>query len=628
MSAEASPTLHAPAAAPPAWINRLSPAACRALAVGLIVFMSAVNVAYLYINCPIDLSGDEAQYWDWSRRLDYSYYSKGPAIAFIIRAGTAVFGETMQGVRMPAIILFSAILAGVYILTKTLFQTDRLALGATALTCASPIMIYLSAAMTIDTPMIACWTWATVFAAIAIFRHRPAAWMGVGVAIGLGFLAKYSAFLWFLGLVVYFIGAQAPWRMWARGIAAAAVAAVFTIPVIVWNVRNGWVGARHVAKQTGAEEGRLDLGSVAAMLGTQFGVVGPTIAVLIIAAALWTVRRHVFNSKFSREAATDSSLGRKPQETFTEATEPRSGERTIDLNAVDATPTGTQQPRQNYDPSVAPSGLVARNAKHLGLTPQDNLSRRFATEERRADHWLECCFLLCIGAPFFILTLVVSFFAKVQANWPAPAYVTLIILAAAFVADRMKSPSWKSWRGIVVATVIIGIGAHVCMRNPAFLIPPAKALALPERVVAGIDVLSRLRGWEELGRRVGEEQVNLGPDALVMCDHYQQTALMAFYVPGRPRTLHAGIYFFDPQRMNQYSLWRDMDLNRPELVGKNVIYLGKGGRLPDPLPAAFERVEKLPEVPVVVHGVTVTTFKLWRCYGFKGLQRPDAAGGF
>ncbi|HRK32260.1 MAG TPA: glycosyltransferase family 39 protein [Tepidisphaeraceae bacterium] len=509
----------------------------------LIVLVSAVNVAYLTINCPIDLSGDEAQYWDWSRRLDYSYYSKGPAVAFVIRAGAAVFGETMPGVRLPAILLFAATLAGIYSLTLVLFRSDRLALGATGLACLSPIMIYLSAAMTIDAPMIACWTFATLFAAAALFRDRSWAWGGVSAAIGVGFLAKYSALLWFVGLLAYFVCMRAPIRLWARGAAAAVGALVFTTPVIVWNINHGWVGARHVAKQTGAEEGRFSLLRPVEMLGTQVGVVGPTIAAVIIAAVVWVIRRRRVSSQ----------------------------------------------------------------------SPPDKLAELF---------------LLCIGAPFFILTWVVSFFAKVQANWPAPAYITLIILAAAFVGELRRGANWKRWRGWVYATIIIGIGAHVVMRDTSFLIPPARALGLSDKHASRLDALAELRGWEELGRRVGEEQVRLGPDALILCDHYQQTALMAFYVPHRPRTFHAGTYFTNAQRMNQYSLWPDMDLSRPELRGRNAIYVGKGGPLPDPLPLAFERYEKLPEVPVQVHGVTVATFKLWRLYGFKGLHRPEEGGGF
>lgn len=513
---------------------------------GLVVLVAGVNLVYFYWNCPIDLSGDEAQYWDWSRRLDWSYYSKGPLIALVIRAGTWVAGDTMQGVRLPAILLFGVTLVGVYALTRVVSRSDRIALLAATGAVCSPIFIYLSAAMTIDSPMIACWAWASVFGAIAIFSNRPAAWVGAGVAIGIGFLAKYSAFLWFVGLAVFFIWDRAPVRRWVHATISAALAGVFTIPVILWNAQHAWVGMRHVAKQTGAEGGRLNLGSVAEMLGTQIGVYGPPLAILTLAAIIWVIRSSIDPAK------------------------PRSA------------------------------------------------------DDARRGGW----YLLCIGGVFWGLTFLVSFVAKVQANWPGPAYVTLVPLAAMFVAGVWDTGSWRAWRGVVWAVPVLGIGAHVVMRDTSILIPPLKWIGLPGKTVAKLDGLSDLRGWEELGQRIAAERDALGPGTFILADHYQQTALLAFYVPDRPRTFHAGIYFTRPQRMNQYAIWPDMRLDRPDLVGKNAIYLGKGGPLPDPLPAAFDRVEKLPEIPVIVHGVAVETFKVWRCYGFKGLKRPQAGGGF
>src|SRR6476646_560215 len=47
-----------------------------------------------------DLSFDEAHYWMWSDRLAPAYFSKGPAVAFAIRAGTAIFGANEFGVRV------------------------------------------------------------------------------------------------------------------------------------------------------------------------------------------------------------------------------------------------------------------------------------------------------------------------------------------------------------------------------------------------------------------------------------------------------------------------------------------------------------------------------------------------
>ena len=65
---------------------------CRILAAVLVLGSAAVRVAYLTSPYALDLSPDEAHYWDWSRHLDWSYYSKGPLVACLIRASCEVAG--------------------------------------------------------------------------------------------------------------------------------------------------------------------------------------------------------------------------------------------------------------------------------------------------------------------------------------------------------------------------------------------------------------------------------------------------------------------------------------------------------------------------------------------------------
>src|SRR5437879_7811477 len=102
----------------------LDPAAVwrwRLLAALLIVGAAGLHVAYLVPPCPLDLAPDEAHYWDWSRHLDWSYYSKGPLVAYLIRAGCAALGDTALGVRAPAVVCGSLLLLSLYVLTAQVF---------------------------------------------------------------------------------------------------------------------------------------------------------------------------------------------------------------------------------------------------------------------------------------------------------------------------------------------------------------------------------------------------------------------------------------------------------------------------------------------------------------------------
>ena len=65
------------------------------------VALTALRLAALFAT-PLELYPDEAQYWLWSRTLDWGYYSKPPMIAWLIWGTTHVGGDTEPWVRLSA----------------------------------------------------------------------------------------------------------------------------------------------------------------------------------------------------------------------------------------------------------------------------------------------------------------------------------------------------------------------------------------------------------------------------------------------------------------------------------------------------------------------------------------------
>src|SRR5436305_10883279 len=101
----------------------------RLAAAALIVSAAGLRIFYLAHDCPLGLAPDEAHYWDWSRHLDWSYYSKGPLVALLIRGSCAFFGplsESLTGnlafaIRLPAIACGILLLTSLYVLTVQSF---------------------------------------------------------------------------------------------------------------------------------------------------------------------------------------------------------------------------------------------------------------------------------------------------------------------------------------------------------------------------------------------------------------------------------------------------------------------------------------------------------------------------
>src|SRR6266850_998128 len=153
-------------------------------------FIIALTAIRLSMLATTDLEFDEAHYWMWSERLAPAYFSKGPGIAFAIRASTAVFGATEFGVRF-----FSPVLAAATSLL--LFYFARRLLGATAGVWAviglnaTPIFNIGAVLMTIDALSVFFWMAAMFTFWLAVEnpeRFRGSwYWPVTGLLIGLGF---------------------------------------------------------------------------------------------------------------------------------------------------------------------------------------------------------------------------------------------------------------------------------------------------------------------------------------------------------------------------------------------------------------------------------------------------------
>ncbi len=205
----------------------------------------------------LGLVQDEAQYWDWTRHLQLTYYSKGPLIAWIIWACTAVFGNTELGVRMGSILGAAVFPALVWLLVGRLWKRPVMAVLAVFIITISPLFQALGILMTTDNPFVVCWTVAMLALYAATTSDEQGADRGLwpfallALAYGVGILAKYTM-LGVAGLAVvygYILQRQGalPPRYWPRLIVALAVGACLGfLPTLIWNMQNGFVGYKHV----------------------------------------------------------------------------------------------------------------------------------------------------------------------------------------------------------------------------------------------------------------------------------------------------------------------------------------------------------------------------------------------
>jgi hypothetical protein len=263
----------------------------------LVGCVTAFRLCVLAFLSPYGLIEDEAHYWEWSRHLDWSYYSKGPGVAWIIAATTSVLGDTELGVRLGAP-LFSAIATlAVAGLAADATGSPRARPYAAVCFMAAPFILGASMFLTIDMPFIAFWALAAWAGWHALRRDVWSAWLLLGLMIGLGFLVKYTMLLIIPGLAAFALLQRRPRRrLWplAMGVGVLVVCA---LPVVVWNNRHDWPTVRHLLGHLGVAGGDQPPPPNEAYsplwtleyLALQLAIAGPALVVSIVVA--WRMLR-------------------------------------------------------------------------------------------------------------------------------------------------------------------------------------------------------------------------------------------------------------------------------------------------------------------------------------------------
>jgi hypothetical protein len=203
----------------------------------------------------IELSNDEAYQWLWSKHLALSYFSKPPAIAYIQCAGTSLWGDTQFGVRF-----FSPVFAACLSLVVLRFMASttgaRQAFLLLLIITSAPLMSVGTILMTVDSPLVLCWTLAVIAGWRAVQPGGTTKeWLLAGLAGGLGFLCKYSAAYLIVAWAGFFL-VWPPARLHLKRpgpYLAVFIFALCTLPVIIWNSHHGWVTARHVVENAGMD---------------------------------------------------------------------------------------------------------------------------------------------------------------------------------------------------------------------------------------------------------------------------------------------------------------------------------------------------------------------------------------
>jgi len=211
--------------------------------------------------------------------------------------------------------------------------------------------------------------------------------------------------------------------------------------------------------------------------------------------------------------------------------------------------------------------------------------------------------LFWTSAPLFLFFAYTSLRSKVEANWPALAYFSAVVLLAGIVAEK-----WPGWRrgkrglawAVAISALLVTAAAHLQPLYPLIPISPRK------------DPTSQLQGWRDLGEHIKKtaQGLNAEKEIFVLASRHQFVGESMYYTQGKIPTYQWNA----PLRLNNLSAQ-----NSPPL-GSTAIYFDEGeNSLPPQVASLFSACEGLEPLIVKRRDVPVRTHPFWKCSGFKGI---------
>jgi len=205
----------------------------RVIVVAVSALLVTVTIVRAVLAARLPLTGDEAYYWEWSRRLAAGYTDHPPAVALAI-AAFAWLGASPFAVRLPMILCgIGAALAGAGA-ASTLAQNRRAGVVALLAIALAPMANVAFAGASPDGPFALCWALSLFFAA-KVHRDARAGWF---VLLGIALAGALLSRLFGLALLGGVLASDPRNR---RTWAACAIALVIWAPFLFWNAAHHWI---------------------------------------------------------------------------------------------------------------------------------------------------------------------------------------------------------------------------------------------------------------------------------------------------------------------------------------------------------------------------------------------------
>jgi 4-amino-4-deoxy-L-arabinose transferase-like glycosyltransferase len=252
----------------------------------VVAAMTALRLTYASL---MELRTDEAYYWTWSKENVLCFLDHPPMIAWFVRFGTALFGDTNLGVRFAGIVAMLVTQLLLADIVRRMTHDFRAVVLAVLMPEAALYYGLLMAKVSPDVALIP-FAVAMAWALVRLVESDDGRWwLAAGAFAGLSLLSKFTVVMLIPALAAFILVPdwRRRWLVSPYPWLSVVIALVLFLPVLIWNFEHDWVSFKfQLVRATATHE--LSFRTVWEFIGMQWGLVGSVLLPVVLSGV--TVR--------------------------------------------------------------------------------------------------------------------------------------------------------------------------------------------------------------------------------------------------------------------------------------------------------------------------------------------------
>ena len=226
-----------------------------------------------------NLFGDEAQYWLWSKNVDFGYFSKPPFLAWAIRVYTEVLGDSFISLKLLPSFVYILIAWSVYNLLENYGLSKKDSFSGSLIFLFIPAVSFSSFIISTDLFLLLFWTLSLSELIKISSKQNLRSFILLGIFLGLGFLSKYATVYFIISLLILILLDKEFRKIFSNNVLwfglSFLIILIIITPNIIWNLNNNWVTLQHTSDNANFSNTKISLVRGLEFLLTQAFMLGP-----------------------------------------------------------------------------------------------------------------------------------------------------------------------------------------------------------------------------------------------------------------------------------------------------------------------------------------------------------------